>query len=253
MNAAGTSQRVPPFLGPGQGLGTSLPRLHVPTCGRHVGGHDSEGSAQLQEPPTGCDTSEPTTKGTCILLWRQGPRCHVLDRHRGLFLPARALPRPQITSNDEVARAAQLRPPRRDGVDGILLHRGGIGPMVGVGLKGPPPRKQGGRMQLSPRGSQPWCHQTGVPKAQPPVLQRRCARRGGCMMVGHGATNILRYLRGPRAVSSVGSEHLVYTEGVGGSSPSPPTPITPQRPLHCRGFLMPQHAPSSFESGPLSE
>ena len=36
-------------------------------------------------------------------------------------------------------------------------------------------------------------------------------------------TNILRYLRAPRAVSSVGSEHLVYTEGVGGSSPSPPT------------------------------
>ena len=27
----------------------------------------------------------------------------------------------------------------------------------------------------------------------------------------------------PRAVSSAGSEHLVYTEGVGGSSPSPPT------------------------------
>ena len=108
---------------------------------------------------------------------------------------------------------------------------------VWVGLKGPPPGKQGGRMQLSPRGSQPWCHQTGVPKAQPPVLQRRCARRGGCMMVGHGATNILRYLRGPRAVSSVGSEHLVYTEGVGGSSPSPPTQIPPQRPLHCRGFF----------------
>jgi hypothetical protein len=29
---------------------------------------------------------------------------------------------------------------------------------------------------------------------------------------------------GARAVSSVGSEHLAYTEGVGGSSPSPPTP-----------------------------
>ena len=27
-----------------------------------------------------------------------------------------------------------------------------------------------------------------------------------------------------RAVSSVGSEHLVYTQGVGGSNPSPPTP-----------------------------
>ncbi len=26
-----------------------------------------------------------------------------------------------------------------------------------------------------------------------------------------------------RAVSSVGSEHLVYTQGVGGSTPSPPT------------------------------
>ena len=32
-------------------------------------------------------------------------------------------------------------------------------------------------------------------------------------------TNILRYLRAPRAVSSVGSEHLVYTERAGGSSP----------------------------------
>ncbi len=28
-----------------------------------------------------------------------------------------------------------------------------------------------------------------------------------------------------RAISSVGSEHLVYTEGVGGSNPSAPTKI----------------------------
>ena len=40
----------------------------------------------------------------------------------------------------------------------------------------------------------------------------------------------LAYLRTPlheRAVSSVGLEHLVYTEGVGGSSPSLPTHISP--------------------------
>ena len=55
-------------------------------------------------------------------------------------------------------------------------------------------------------------------------------------------TNILRYLRAPRAVSSVGSEHLVYTEGVGGSSPSPPTQNKAQKPLRCRGFCC--HAPS---------
>ena len=96
-------------------------------------------------------THRSQTKGACILLWRQGPRCHVLDRHRGLFLPALALTRPQITSNDKVARAAQLRPPRRDGVDGTLLHRGGMGPMFGIGLKGPPPRKQGGRTTFAKR------------------------------------------------------------------------------------------------------
>ena len=33
------------------------------------------------------------------------------------------------------------------------------------------------------------------------------------------------YLRPLRAISSVGSEHLVYTEGVGGSNPSLPTSI----------------------------
>ncbi len=31
------------------------------------------------------------------------------------------------------------------------------------------------------------------------------------------------YLHPLRAISSVGSEHLVYTEGVGGSNPSSPT------------------------------
>ncbi len=30
-----------------------------------------------------------------------------------------------------------------------------------------------------------------------------------------------------RAISSVGSEHLVYTEGVGGSNPSSPTKKSP--------------------------
>ena len=215
-----------------------------------MGGHDSERSAQLQKPPLGCNTSEPTTKGACILLSMSRPAMPCLDRHRYLLLPALALTRPQITSNDKVARAAQLRPPRRDGVDGTLLHRGGMGPMFGIGLKGPPPRKQGGRMQLSPRGSQPWCHQTGVPKAQPPVLQRRCARRGGCMMVGHGATNILRYLRGPRAVSSVGSEHPFTPRGSGVRVPTAHSNHPTKAPA-LQGLLMPQHAPSSFESGPL--
>ena len=31
------------------------------------------------------------------------------------------------------------------------------------------------------------------------------------------------YICNPRALSSVGSEHLVYTQGVGGSNPSAPT------------------------------
>ena len=35
--------------------------------------------------------------------------------------------------------------------------------------------------------------------------------------------NIVVYLPPLRAISSVGSEHLVYTEGVGGSNPSLPT------------------------------
>ena len=30
-----------------------------------------------------------------------------------------------------------------------------------------------------------------------------------------------------RAISSAGSEHLVYTEGVGGSNPSSPTNLNP--------------------------
>ena len=52
-------------------------------------------------------------------------------------------------------------------------------------------------------------------------------------------TNILRYLRAPRAVSSVGSEHLVYTEGVGGSSPSPPTPGTGTKAPAMQGLFVP--------------
>ena len=119
--------------------------------------------------------------------------------------------------------------------------------MPRVGLKGPPPQKQRGRMQSSPRRPQPRTQEPAVPKPQPLVLQRRGAEGLGWAVIRHGATNILRYLRGPRAVSSVGSEHLVYTEGVGGSSPSPPTQITPHRPLHCRGFLMPKHVPSLLE------
>ena len=106
VNAAGTPQRIPPFLGPCQGLRTSFPRVHLPTCGRHVGGHDPERSAQLQKPPFGCDTSKPTTKGTCILLRCQRTRRHVLDRHGLLLLPALAFTRPKIATNDEVARAA---------------------------------------------------------------------------------------------------------------------------------------------------
>ncbi len=35
----------------------------------------------------------------------------------------------------------------------------------------------------------------------------------------------VRAIEGMRAVSSVGSEHLVYTQRVGGSNPSPPTGI----------------------------
>ena len=34
------------------------------------------------------------------------------------------------------------------------------------------------------------------------------------------------YLHPLRAISSVGSEHLVYTEGVGGSNPSLPTSLS---------------------------
>ena len=37
-----------------------------------------------------------------------------------------------------------------------------------------------------------------------------------------------------RALSSVGSEHLVYTEGVGGSNPSAPT----KKPTHLSGFFL---------------
>ena len=32
-----------------------------------------------------------------------------------------------------------------------------------------------------------------------------------------------------RAISSAGSEHLVYTEGVGGSNPSSPTKVSPKK------------------------
>ena len=88
----------------------------------------------------------------------------------------------------------------------------------------------------------PHFHATGPNAAQPMswrmVVQSSSSR-----------TNILRYLRAPRAVSSVGSEHLVYTEGVGGSSPSPPTQNKAQKPLHRRGFLLPKHAPSLLVGG----
>ncbi len=38
--------------------------------------------------------------------------------------------------------------------------------------------------------------------------------------------NLISWLSVIRALSSVGSEHLVYTQGVGGSNPSAPTKIT---------------------------
>ena len=38
-------------------------------------------------------------------------------------------------------------------------------------------------------------------------------------------TEIVKHLIG--AISSAGSEHLVYTEGVGGSNPSSPTILNP--------------------------
>ena len=80
-------------------------------------------------------------------------------------------------------------------------------------------------------------HATGSNAARPKSWRLVCRSSSS-------RTNILRYLRAPRAVSSVGSEHLVYTEGVGGSSPSPPTQNKAQKPLRCRGFLLPKHAPS---------
>ena len=83
----------------------------------------------------------------------------------------------------------------------------------------------------------PHFHATGSNAAQPKSWRLVCRSLSS-------RTNILRYLRAPRAVSSVGSEHLVYTEGVGGSSPSPPTQNKAQKPLRCGGFLLPKHAPS---------
>ena len=39
--------------------------------------------------------------------------------------------------------------------------------------------------------------------------------------------HLISWLSVIRALSSVGSEHLVYTQGVGGSNPSAPTTLTP--------------------------
>ena len=92
------------------------------------------------------------------------------------------------------------------------------------------------RQKAVPR---PHFHATGASAARPKSWRLVCRSSSS-------RTNILRYLRAPRAVSSVGSEHLVYTEGVGGSSPSPPTQNKAQRTLQRRGFLLSMHAPSSL-------
>ena len=47
-----------------------------------------------------------------------------------------------------------------------------------------------------------------------------------------------RALKVNRAISSVGSEHLVYTERVGGSNPSLPTSITIPMKFISSGFLL---------------
>ena len=76
-----------------------------------------------------------------------------------------------------------------------------------------------------------------------PSENRETASTRLCFDQRHAsATNILRYLRASRAVSSVGSEHLVYTEGVGGSSPSPPTQHS-KKPLHAGAFCCSEPAP----------
>ena len=55
----------------------------------------------------------------------------------------------------------------------------------------------------------------------------------GCVLVKlfykniWAGTNSILYLHPLWAISSAGSEHLVYTQGVGGSNPSSPTTLKP--------------------------
>ena len=79
----------------------------------------------------------------------------------------------------------------------------------------------------------PHFHATGSNVAWPKCWRLVCRSSSS-------RTNILRYLRAPRAVSSVGSEHLVYTEGVGGSSPSPPTQNKAQKAPARKGLFVAQ-------------
>ena len=92
-----------------------------------------------------------------------------------------------------------------------LLDKDIIRPVFGVGLQSLGQPKQHGRMHAPPRFSGRHGNWTRAQKLTP--IHRF-----------HGSRNKHTSLSSrSRAVSSVGSEHLVYTEGVGGSSPSPPT------------------------------
>ena len=96
-----------------------------------------------------------------------------------------------------------------------LLDKDIIRPMYGVGLQGLGQTKQQGRMHAPPRFPGRHGNRTRAQKLTP--IHRF-----------HGSRNKHTSLSSrSRAVSSVGSEHLVYTEGVGGSSPLPPTSPLP--------------------------
>lgn len=51
-----------------------------------------------------------------------------------------------------------------------------------------------------------------------------------------------------RALSSVGSEHLVYTQGVGGSNPSAPTSFRKSRYKFVSGFFFADTLPERFNN-----